>query len=36
MTVAPQQNDARRYYFLDIGPTNYTGKMAAIYLRFQL
>ena len=28
------QNDASRYYFLDVGPTNYTGNVAAVYLRF--
>jgi hypothetical protein len=33
--VTPTQNDASRYYFLDIGPTNYVGSMTAVYLRFQ-
>ncbi len=32
--VSAIQNDASRYYFLDIGPTNYLGNMVAAYLRF--
>jgi len=32
--VTPLQNDASRYYFLDIGPTNYIGNMVAAYVRF--
>ena len=32
--VAPQQNDASRYYFLDAGPTNYLGNAVAVYLRY--
>lgn len=31
--LAPE-NDARRYTFLDNGPTNYTGNLVAVYLRY--
>ncbi|HWQ54588.1 MAG TPA: MtrB/PioB family outer membrane beta-barrel protein [Bryobacteraceae bacterium] len=31
--IAPE-NDARRYYFLDTGMSNYLGNTAALYLRF--
>jgi MtrB/PioB family decaheme-associated outer membrane protein len=34
-SIAPE-NDARRFLFLDNGPSNYTGNLAAVYLRFSL
>lgn len=33
--IAPE-NDARRYLFLEIGPTNYTGNLIAFYVRYNL
>jgi MtrB/PioB family decaheme-associated outer membrane protein len=33
--IAPE-NDARRYMFLDVGPSNYTGNLIAVYVRYNL
>jgi len=35
VSVAPE-NDARRFYFLDAGPSNYLGNMVAFYVRYSL
>lgn len=33
--IAPE-NDDRRYMFMDVGGSNYTGNLAALYLRYTL